>query len=125
MKKLYDHCLTYGIDWERGGVYCEGPTDGPARERNKEFWQQAEVLVGMLDGYRLIGDTRYLEAYENVHRFVMDHVINHRVGEWYPLFDEHNNRLWSYMGHAWKINYHTMRAAIQCEDRLSKLIASA
>lgn len=124
VRLLLDHCVAHGIDWARGGVFCEGPHDGPARERNKEFWQQAEVLVGMLDGYRLIGDTRYLEAYGNVHRFVMDHVINHRVGEWYPLFDEHNNRLWSYMGHAWKINYHTMRAAIQCEDRLSRLIAA-
>ena len=46
MRKLYDHCVAYGIDWARGGVYCEGPNDGPARERNKEFWQQAEVMVG-------------------------------------------------------------------------------
>lgn len=124
MRKLYDHCLDYGIDWERGGVYCEGPQDGPARERNKEFWQQAETMVGMLDALLLLNDDKYLDAYENVHRFVMDHVINHKVGEWYPLFDENNNRLWDYMGHAWKINYHTVRAMIQCEQRLSRLIAA-
>ncbi|NJL72243.1 MAG: hypothetical protein HC888_12000 [Candidatus Competibacteraceae bacterium] len=82
-------------------------------------------MIGMLDAYKLYGDPRYLDGYENVHRFVMDFVINHRVGEWYPLFDENNNRLWSYMGHAWKINYHTMRAAILCEDKLSKLIAAS
>ncbi|NLN94146.1 MAG: N-acylglucosamine 2-epimerase [Candidatus Hydrogenedens sp.] len=122
MKKLYDHCHQYGIDWERGGVYCEGPSDGPARERNKEFWQQAETLVGMLDAFLLLEDEKYWDAYENVHRFVMDHVINHEVGEWYPLFDENNNRLWDYMGHAWKINYHTVRAAIQSEQRLSAIL---
>lgn len=120
-KKLFDHCLAYGIDWERGGVYCEGPNEGPARERNKEFWQQAETLVGMLDAYLLFGDERYLDAYENVHRFVMDHVINHEVGEWYPLFDETNNRLWDYMAHAWKINYHTVRSMIQTEARLLRI----
>ena len=123
IRKLYDHCCAYGIDWERGGVYCEGPNEGPARERNKEFWQQAETLVGMLDACLLFGDDKYWDAYENVHRFVMDHVINHAVGEWYPLFDEFNNRLWEYMGHAWKINYHTVRAAIQSERRLAKLLA--
>jgi mannobiose 2-epimerase len=123
IRKLYDHCVSHGIDWERGGVYCEGGHDGPARERNKEFWQQAETMVGMLDACEQFEDTRYLDAYENVHNFAMQHVINHRVGEWYPLFDENNNRLWDYMGHAWKINYHTMRAAIECEKRLSKLIA--
>jgi hypothetical protein len=26
------------------------------------------------------------------------------------------------MGHAWKINYHTVRAAIQCEQRLSAIL---
>ena len=125
LRKLYDHALQYGIDWERGGVYCEGAHDGPARERNKEFWQQAETLVGMLDATLVFGDEKYFAGYENVHRFVMDHVINHKVGEWYPLFDENNSRLWDYMGHAWKINYHTMRAAMQSERRLSRLIAES
>lgn len=121
-RKIFDHCLKYGIDWKRGGVYCEGPHDGPAREKNKEFWQQAECLVGMLDAYLMFGDEKYLDAYENVHRFVMDHVINHAVGEWYPLFDENNNRLWDYMAHAWKINYHTVRSMIQSEARLMKIL---
>jgi mannobiose 2-epimerase len=123
IQKLYDHCHAYGIDWDRGGVYCEGPFAGAARERNKEFWQQAETMVGMLDAFQIYGDVKYLDAYENVHRFVMDHVINHKVGEWFPLFDENNNLLWDYMGHAWKINYHTLRATMECEQRLSRLIA--
>ncbi len=120
-QRIFDHCFRYGIDWEKGGVYCEGPFNGPAREKNKEFWQQAETLVGYLDAYLLFGDDRYLDAYENVHRFVMDTVIHHEVGEWYPLFDENNNRVWDYMGHAWKINYHTVRSMIQCEKRLSRI----
>ena len=123
LRKLYDHCVKYGIA-PNGGVFCEGPHDGPARERNKEFWQQAEVLVGMLDAYIRFRDPKYLDAYENVHRFVMDIGINHKVGEWYPLFDENNNLLWDYMAHAWKINYHTVRSMIQSEARLHKIIAS-
>lgn len=122
LRKFHEHAVRYGVDWERGGVFCEGPHDGPARERNKEFWQQAECLVGFLDAYLIFGEEKYLDAYENVHRFVMDHGINHEVGEWYPLFDEHNNRLWDYMGHAWKINYHTVRAAIQSEIRLRRIL---
>ncbi len=122
-RKIFDHCCEYGIDWEHGGVYCEGPHDGPAREKNKEFWQQAECLIGMLDGYLLFGDERYIDAYENVHRFVMDRVINHPVGEWFPLFDEKSNQVWDYMGHAWKINYHTVRSMIQSEARLMKIVS--
>ncbi len=122
-RKIFDHTADYGVDWERGGLYCEGPHAGPARERNKEFWQQAEALVGFLDAYDMFREKRYLDAYTNIHRFVMDHVINHRVGEWYPLLDENNNILWRYMGHAWKISYHTVRSMIQTEKRLSRLLA--
>lgn len=126
MRKIFDHCLANGIDWNKGGVFCEGPHDGgPARERNKEFWQQAEVLIGLLDACLLFGEDKYLDAYENVHRFVMDVVVNHKVGEWWPLFDENNTLLWTHMAHAWKINYHTMRSAIQSEARLARLVAGA
>lgn len=122
MRCIYDHCHTHGIDWEKGGVFCEGGHAGGVRESNKEFWQQAEALVGFLDAYLMFEDAKYIDAYENIHRFVMDHVINHKVGEWYPLFDRDNNRLWDYMGHAWKINYHTVRSMVQCEKRLSKIV---
>lgn len=121
LRKIYDHAFQYGVDWEKGGIFCEGPQAGPARERNKEFWQQAEALVGFLDAYIRLGDEKYLDAYEKVHRFVFDHVINHEVGEWFPLFDENNNLLWDYMAHAWKINYHTVRSMIQSERRLAKI----
>jgi mannose 2-epimerase len=122
LRRLYDQCLRHGLDRERGGVFCEGPHDGPARERNKEFWQQAECLVGFLDAYRVFGDPAYLDAYACVHRFVMDHVIHHSVGEWFPLLDEENRVVWDYMGHAWKINYHTVRSMIQSEERLLRII---
>jgi len=121
LKKLYDQAATFGVDYERGGMYCEGRHDGPPRETNKEFWQQAEAMVGFLDAYRLFGDERYLRAYASVHRFTFDHVINHEVGEWYPLFDENNIRLRDYMAHAWKINYHTVRSMLECERRLARL----
>lgn len=122
IRRLYDHCLKWGIDWDKGGVFCEGPGEGPARERNKEFWQQAETLVAMLDGVEQFADERYWDGYKNVHRFVMDHVVNHDVGEWFALLDENNNVLWDYMGHAWKINYHTIRSMVECRARLRRLL---
>lgn len=122
LRKLYDHCVQFGIDYKRGGVYCEGQHNGPPREKNKEFWQQAETLIAMLDAYQIFGDEKYIDAYEQVHRFTFDYVIAHDVGEWYPLFDENNNRLADYMAHAWKINYHTVRSMRECERRLAKLV---
>jgi mannobiose 2-epimerase len=145
LASLYSHCVAQGIDWRKGrkggGVYCEGPhaADSPtgARERNKEFWQQAEALVAMLDAVEVFGaggekgaasagfkegSRRFAAAFFNVHRFTMDRVINHEVGEWLPLLSEDNQVVWRYLGHAWKINYHTVRAALECEKRLAALV---
>lgn len=125
MNTIMGHAMRNGVDWDNGGLYCEGPMDdGAARETNKEFWQQAEVMIALLDGYITWNDPDFLKAYENIHRFVFDHGINHEVGEWYPLFDKDNNRLDDYMGHAWKINYHTVRAVLLCEKKLLKLTMS-
>jgi len=122
MRKLYDHCVAYGIDPEHGGVYVEGPTDGPARDLQKEFWQQAEVLVGMLDACLLFGDRKYWDAFAGTMDFVWDHMINHEVGEWYALCGRDGTVLWDYLGHAWKISYHTVRSMIQSCKRLRMLL---
>lgn len=119
--RLYAHAAEYGLDWSQGGLFCEGPHAGPARERNKEFWQQAEALTGFLDAYQLTGEDRFLDAYGNIHRFVFDRVIDHEVGEWRPLFNQDNAPLAKDLGTAWKIGYHTVRAMIECERRLLRI----
>lgn len=121
-KIILDHTVENGIDNEFGGVYVEGPHSGGVYDREKEFWQQAEVLTAMLDGVLLFGDDRYWEAYKNVHRFVFDKVVNKGVGEWFPLLTRRGEPVWTHMGHSWKINYHTVRAMIQSIRRMNELL---
>lgn len=120
-RTIYDHTINNGIDIEFGGVFVEGPHSGGVYDREKEFWQQAEVLIGLLDAVILLGDEKYWEAYKNVHRFVFDKVINKDVGEWYPLLTRRGVPIWTHMGHSWKINYHTVRAMVQGIKRMELL----
>lgn len=120
-KVILDHTVDNGIDFEYGGVYVEGPHSGGVYDKEKEFWQQAEVLIALLDGVLLFGEDKYRKAYENVHRFVFDKVINKGVGEWYPLLTRRGEPIWTHMGHSWKINYHTVRSMIQSVKRLDLL----
>ncbi|HOO98638.1 MAG TPA: AGE family epimerase/isomerase [Bacteroidales bacterium] len=120
-RTIFDHTEENGIDKEYGGVYVEGPHSGGVYDMEKEFWQQAEVMIGMLDGTIMFGDQKYFEAYRNVHRFVFDKMINRGVGEWYPLLSRQGKPIWTHMGHSWKINYHTVRAMIQSINRLEKV----
>ncbi len=123
-KIIFDHTINNGIDYELGGVYVEGSHSGGVYDKEKEFWQQAEVLIGMLDGVILFNDKKYWEAYKNVHRFVFDKVINKKVGEWFPLLSRKGEPIWTHMGHSWKINYHTVRSMIQSINRLDKILAN-
>ena len=125
VRTILDHVVANGIDREYGGVYVEGPHSGGVYDREKEFWQQAEVMIGMLEGYLMFGDEKYWEAYENVHRFVFDHMINHEVGEWWPLLTRKGEPIWTHMSHSWKVNYHTIRCMIECIERLKKIRANA
>jgi mannobiose 2-epimerase len=116
---ILDHTVNNGIDNEFGGVFVEGPHSGGVYDKEKEFWQQAEVLIGMLDGVILFMDNKYWEAYKNVHRFVMDKAVNKGVGEWFPLLSRRGEPIWTHMSHSWKINYHTVRAMVQSIQRLN------
>lgn len=119
--KIFNHTVDNGIDNTFGGVYVEGPHSGGVYDREKEFWQQAEVMIGVLDAWLLFGEEKYWNAYKNVHRFVFDKVINRNVGEWYPLLTRKGEPIWTHMGHSWKINYHSVRAMIQSVIRLKKI----
>ncbi|MCF7972420.1 MAG: AGE family epimerase/isomerase [Phycisphaerae bacterium] len=121
IKKAMDHGRDNGIDHEYGGVFVEGPHAGGVYDMEKEFWQQAEVMIGMLEGCLLFGPDDYWPSYENVHRFVFDKMIHTPPGEWWPLLSREGEPIWTHMSHSWKVNYHTVRCMVQCIERLKTL----
>jgi mannobiose 2-epimerase len=122
VRRIFGQCVEFGIDHKFGGVYIEGPTDAPPHNMHKQFWQHAEVLVGMLDAYALLGDEKYWDAFRKVHSFVFDKFVNMQGGgEWYALLDRDGTPVWDYLGHAWKISYHTVRSMLQTVRRLRML----
>ena len=124
IKTIYDHTVNNGIDHEFGGVFVEGPHSGGVYDMEKEFWQQAEVLIGMLDAFILFHSDVYWNSFENVHRFIFDKVINHPVGEWWPLLTRDGKPVWTHMSHSWKVNYHSVRSMIESIKRLDKIISN-
>ncbi len=121
LEKAFYHALNHGIDWEYGGVFVEGSHTGDASDHEKEFWQQAEMLIGMLDAYKLTNDSRFIDAYKQVHRFVFDKMINQQTGEWWPLMTREGEPIWRHMAHNWKINYHNVRSMILSYEKLGEL----
>jgi len=124
LEKAFYHSMNYGVDWEFGGVYVEGSHEGVVYDKEKEFWQQAEMLIGMLDAFLLTGDEKFLAAHKQVHRFVFDKMINFNTGEWWPLLTREGEPIWRHMATSWKINYHNVRSMILSYEKLDAIIAS-
>jgi mannobiose 2-epimerase len=122
VRKICDHCIELGMDEELGGVYADVPMARPPEKTEKQFWQQAEVMIGMLDATALLGDEKYWRAFRNVYDFVFDKlVVMDAGGEWYERVDREGNPIDDALGHAWKISYHTVRSMIQVVKRLRGL----
>ncbi len=120
-RALCDHAVRYGLDKALGGVYRDGPHVGSALVRDKEWWQNCEVLIGFLDACAQTGDERYFDAFEACWAFCDAHMINHMCGEWRQLVDPSGRTLIGDMGNPWKVSYHTGRAMIECLRRLNRL----
>ena len=123
VRRLVDHSLAYGLDRVYGGVYRDGPHAGPALVRDKEFWQNAEALVGYLDAFEITGEMAYLDAFELVWSFVWHHMIDHELGEWMTLVSESGEPLVSAIGNPWKACYHSGRAVYEATRRIDLLLA--
>jgi mannobiose 2-epimerase len=122
MKQLMDHAINNGIDWQYGGVYRDGLREtGEPIVFEKEFWQNAEILVGMLDAYEIFGNENYLKAFVNVWEFCQKYMAIKDLGEWRTLCDRQGNILDANIGNPWKVSYHTGRSAMEVVDRLAIL----
>ena len=121
-RKLVDHALKYGFDYEKGGVYRDGPQEGEPLIRDKEWWQNCESLIGFLDAYEKFGDEKYFDAFCLNWEFDTKYMINHQVGEWKQLLREDGSVLVAQIGNPWKAMYHTGRSMMECVLRLKRLL---
>ncbi len=117
-----DYTIRYGLDRELGGIYRDGPHDGPALVRDKEWWQNCEALVGFLDAFEKSGDEKYFEAFYITWNFCKKYFINHELGEWRQLLDVKGNIISGDIGNPWKAIYHSGRAMLECRLRLEDII---
>lgn len=109
--------LLEGIDAD-GGIFNEAVPEG-LLGRDKDWWPQAEAVIGFYNAYQLTKDERYLEAAGNAWSFIRRFIVDHEHGEWYWGVDEHHQpMLREPKVGAWKCPYHNSRACFEMIERL-------
>ena len=88
-------------------------------DTNKEWWPQAEAVVGFLNAYQLSGREHFFEAALRCQEFIERAIVDHTYGEWFWRVDrsgtpDRNEPKVS----EWKGPYHNTRACLETIRRL-------
>jgi mannobiose 2-epimerase len=73
--------LGEGLDGA-GGLFYEA-RNGQITNANKEWWPQAEAVVGFYSAWQLTGDETFRAAAVRCWQFIVDKVVDHEHGEWF------------------------------------------
>jgi mannobiose 2-epimerase len=111
-KTLFEYSLRYGYDEANGGFYYTGPFNGPADDRSKSWWVQAETIVSSLRMYEYTKDPKYLAVFEKTFDFINTKMVDWKNGEWYEFISAQGQPRGS-KGSIWKAGYHNGRSMIE------------
>jgi len=110
--------LEEGMDLDGGLVYEFSPSGVTVSD--KQWWAQAEAVVGFLNAFQLTGDCKYLDAAMRVWGFIESRLIDREHGEWFGGVTRDGAVLADFpkIGIG-KCPYHNARACMETVRRLS------
>jgi cellobiose epimerase len=111
--------LAEGVDPD-GGVLSEG---GPSGYTNttKEWWEQAEAVVGFLNAYQISGDIRYLDASRHSWAFIQAKFLDREHGDWINLVKRDGTPYPLPKVSLWKCPYHSGRSCMEVIARVREM----
>jgi mannobiose 2-epimerase len=109
---------TAAIDRKNGGLFSGSNAAGNVHAK-KEWWPQAEAVVGFYNAHELSGDQKYLEAADGIWSYIQKHFVDRTNGEWHNELSLDNTPDAS-MPKAgfWKCPYHNARACFELVRRM-------
>ena len=121
--RLAEAVLRDGVDRTEGGIY--DASDGGRIDTDKEWWLQAEAIVGFLAAYQDSDQSAFLYAATGAWEFIRAHMLDRRNGEWRRRVsrDGSESRGGEKVG-PWKCPYHNARACLEVMRRVSAVLPS-
>jgi mannobiose 2-epimerase len=121
--RIADATLAEGVDAD-GGLFNQGSPAG-LTDTNKEWWPQAEAVVGFLEAFRISRDERHLAAAVGAWEFIERRLIDRTRGEWLRGVTRDGRVLDTELKVSfWKCPYHNGRAALEATRRIDQLLAT-
>ncbi len=115
--------ISNGVDKD-GGLLNEANSSG-VTDFDKDWWPQAEAVVGFLNAYEISGNKEFLQAAFNSWAFIKNCLIDYTYGEWYEKVNQAGEP-YKEMDkvRSWKGPYHNGRAALEVIERVERIVAA-
>jgi len=111
--------LAEGLDAD-GGLFYEGRS-GRIINPNREWWPQAEAVVGFYNAWQLTGDNAFREAAGRCWQFIQNRVVDHEHGEWFwCVRPDGTPDLSLPKVSPWKCPYHNGRCCLEIIRRVTQ-----
>ena len=102
-----------------GSLFSEGSPNGVI-DSGKDWWPQAEGIVGFYNAYQLTSDERFAKAAIRCWRTVQDRFVDRTHGDWFKrLHRDGTPDNARYKAGPWDCPYHHSRACFEMLDRLN------
>ncbi|MGD0814791.1 MAG: AGE family epimerase/isomerase [Verrucomicrobiota bacterium] len=104
------------------GAICYEGRHGKIIDPGREWWPQAEAVIGFLNAFQLSGEDRFFAASRRVWDFIDRHLVDRVHGDWFwritpeGRVDESQSKI-----SEWKGPYHSGRACLETIHRLKAI----
>lgn len=107
---LFDEAMIKGWDDKQGGlVYGFGP-DGTFADTHKYFWVHAEAIAAAWRLYKVTGDQKYQQHYNELWQWSWKYLIDHEYGAWFRIRNRDGSAFDNLKSPPGKTDYHTLGA---------------
>jgi mannobiose 2-epimerase len=113
--KMSDVAAKEGLA-EHGGMFYER-AEGHLQEQF-DWWPQAEAVVGFFNTFQITKDEKYLEYAQKSWKFIQNHIIDKKNGEWFWGVDAELKPLKTDKVSPWKAPYHNGRMCMEMIRRI-------
>ncbi|MDQ8732951.1 AGE family epimerase/isomerase [Paenibacillus sp. LHD-38] len=118
--RMADATLNEGVD-DDGGLLNEAGPEG-LLDAHKDWWPQAEAVVGFYNAYQMTGEEKYREAAVRSWAFIERFIVDKEHGEWHWSVNRDGSPSDNVQKVSpWKCPYHNGRACFEMIERLNGL----